>query len=118
MAIATPIAPSTIATRQIKLSRPVARSTPCVSAGLVISIPAITWINLSFGWRSAFVLTGAAGFSWLVLWLWLFRLPREQKTITPAELRHISGDAARGEGSAKTPYLTLLGSRTVWAASS
>ena len=35
IAIATPIAPSTIATRQIRLNNPVARSTPCVSAGLV-----------------------------------------------------------------------------------
>ena len=35
------------------------------------------WLGTGVGWRVAFILTGLAGFLWLVPWLWLYRLPRE-----------------------------------------
>jgi ACS family hexuronate transporter-like MFS transporter len=43
--------------------------------GAVLAVPLITWINISYGWRLAFVLTGALGLVWLVFWLWIYRVP-------------------------------------------
>jgi len=87
-----------------------------VSAGLVISIPAIAWINLTLGWRWAFILTGAAGFSWLLLWLWLYRLPQQHPAVMEEERRYITEDAAASSAqTVRVPYLSLLRSRNVWA---
>ncbi|HEX7115464.1 MAG TPA: MFS transporter [Steroidobacter sp.] len=87
-----------------------------VSAGLVISAPMVAWISLTLGWRWAFVLTGLTGIAWLLIWLWLYRLPQEHPAVTPEELRHITQDSVRSEPQpARTPYLDLLRSRNVWA---
>jgi len=54
--------------------------------GAIIAAPLIVGLYRSFGWRSAFVITGAAGLLWLVAWLWLYRLPAVHPLITPEEL--------------------------------
>ncbi|WP_116810770.1 MFS transporter [Steroidobacter cummioxidans] len=86
-----------------------------VSAGLVISVPIVAWINLTLGWRWAFILTGLVGLVWLVAWLWLYRLPHAHPAVTNEELRHISENAAPVEQVQRTPYVALLRSRNVWA---
>lgn len=88
-----------------------------VSAGLVVSVPIVAWIDIALGWRWAFILTGAVGFCWLFLWLWLYRSPDRHPAVTEAERRYIQEDAAeeaQGRGT-RTPYLKLLLSRNVWA---
>lgn len=90
-----------------------------VSAGLVISVPIVAWINLTLGWQWAFILTGLVGLVWLAAWLWLYRLPREHPAVTDAELSHIHqdvvGDSEQEKRVQRTPYLSLLRSRNVWA---
>jgi len=87
-----------------------------VSAGLVISVPIVTWVSLQLGWQWAFVLTGVTGFVWLAIWLALYRLPQQHSLVTAAELRHITADASDATvESVRVPYLQLLRSRNVWA---
>ena len=43
--------------------------------GATIAPPLIAWLALQYGWRSAFVVTGAAGFVWLAIWLAVYRSP-------------------------------------------
>ncbi|MDY6946264.1 MAG: MFS transporter [Pseudomonadota bacterium] len=89
-----------------------------VSAGLVISVPIVAWINLTLGWRWAFILTGVVGVLWLVVWLWLYRLPQVHPAVTAQELRHITedaGDVPQEKQTQRTAYLSLLRSRNVWA---
>ncbi|WP_129643064.1 MFS transporter [Peristeroidobacter agariperforans] len=43
--------------------------------GATIAPPLIAWLALRYGWRAAFVITGAAGFVWLVVWLFVYRSP-------------------------------------------
>jgi len=85
-----------------------------VSAGLVISVPIVAWINLTLGWRWAFLLTALVGFVWLAAWVSFYRLPRAHPAITAEELRHIGEDVAAPAGT-RTPYSSLLRSRNVWA---
>ncbi len=44
----------------------------------------------------AFILTGAAGFLWLIFWFWLYDPPDKQKRISQAEYDyiHIDDEAA------------------------
>ena len=43
--------------------------------GATIAPPLIAWLALQYGWRAAFVITGAAGFVWLAIWLFVYRNP-------------------------------------------
>lgn len=43
--------------------------------GATIAPPLIGWMALQYGWRAAFIVTGAAGFVWLAVWLLVYRSP-------------------------------------------
>lgn len=43
--------------------------------GATIAPPLIAWLALQYGWRMAFIVTGAAGFVWLAVWLVVYRSP-------------------------------------------
>ena len=43
--------------------------------GATLAPPLIAWLALQYGWRAAFVITGAAGFVWLAVWLLVYRDP-------------------------------------------
>jgi MFS transporter, ACS family, hexuronate transporter len=48
------------------------------------------WVNSLYGhgtgWRMAFLLTGLAGFVWIIPWLLLYRLPRQSRLVSAEEL--------------------------------
>src|SRR6266545_2635708 len=50
--------------------------------GGAVSPPIIAWLALTYGWRSTFVVTGALGFAWLLLWIVLYRVPEQHAWIT------------------------------------
>lgn len=50
--------------------------------GALIAPPALVFLTLHFGWRSAFVISGLLGFLWLPFWWKLLDAPPEQ---SPAE---------------------------------
>jgi ACS family hexuronate transporter-like MFS transporter len=43
--------------------------------GATIAPPLIAWLAIQYGWRAAFVITGAAGFVLLAVWLFVYRSP-------------------------------------------
>lgn len=55
------------------------------------------------GWRVAFIITGAAGLVWLIPWLVIYRLPRENRFLCADELKLIEetspADAAKETGN-------------------
>src|SRR6202035_4940523 len=59
------------------------------NAGAIITPLVVPWIALHWGWRSAFLLTGALGFVWLVFWLLIYRKPEEHPRVSKAELEYI-----------------------------
>ncbi|HTU09913.1 MAG TPA: MFS transporter [Allosphingosinicella sp.] len=66
-----------------------------------------------FGWRVAFLVTGALVFVWLIVWWKIYRSPREKTNLSAAELAHIESDPADTPG--KVPWLSLLRHRQTWA---
>ncbi len=44
-----------------------------LSVGSIAAPVLATWFALRYGWRSAFFVTGALGFVWIPLWLWVSR---------------------------------------------
>jgi ACS family hexuronate transporter-like MFS transporter len=55
------------------------------------------------------------GFVWLAFWLVLYRLPEKHPALTQRERELIETGEDRTVTAAPVPYLSLLGSRSVWA---
>jgi len=87
------------------------------SLGAVIAPPLISWIIISYGWRKAFLITGALGFFWLIAWLYLYHTPERHPRISAKELseikegRPISGEATGSE----LRWVDLFRYRQLWA---
>src|SRR5215471_9235029 len=73
----------------------------------------VPWIQSNYGWRAAFLVTGALGFIWLVAWWAIYRVPEEHSRVSKAELEYIHSDAP--EPPAKIPWLQLIPHPQTWA---
>ena len=69
--------------------------------GAIITPLLVPWIALRWGWRWAFVGTGALGLLWLLLWIPLYRNAPHDRDASVA--------------NAKVPWVSLFGHRQTWA---
>ncbi|MEI6419950.1 MAG: MFS transporter, partial [Sphingomonadales bacterium] len=83
------------------------------NVGAIITPLVVPALTLAYGWRSAFVITGAASLVWLVLWLGLYRRPAEQPRLSAEEMAWITQDPA--DPITPLPWKRLLGVRETWA---
>lgn len=84
------------------------------AAGAIIATPLVVWLYLHWGWRSAFVITGAFGLVWMVAWLAIYHLPQQHPWITDAE-RALIVAAEPAAGIARTTnWIGLLRLRETW----
>ena len=70
------------------------------NTGAILTPLLVPWIALTWGWRSAFVITGALGLLWLLLWIPLYRN-------APGSDTSVAG--------ARVPWVSLFGHRQTWA---
>ncbi|MBV9850590.1 MAG: MFS transporter [Armatimonadetes bacterium] len=83
------------------------------NVGAVVAPLVVPWVTLRYGWPWAFVLTGAFGFAWLLLWLPLYSRPEDQPRVSAAEMAHIRSDPP--EAGTPIPWARLLPHRQTWA---
>ena len=83
------------------------------NVGAVIAPLAVPWIAVTYGWRWAFILTGAVGLLWLLFWLPMYDHPDRHPRVTPAELALIRSDP--DDPAQRIPWLRLLPHRQTWA---
>src|SRR3569832_1070834 len=57
--------------------------------GALVTPLVVPTITIAWGWRAAFIVTGARGFIWLLAWLALYRRPEEHPSLLKAELEYI-----------------------------
>ena len=81
--------------------------------GAILTPLIAPFLVMWFGWRVAFLFTGAIVFIWLVFWWTIYRRPREKKNLSEAELAYIESDPADAPGEVK--WLPLLRHRQTWA---
>ncbi|HSC45879.1 MAG TPA: MFS transporter [Candidatus Acidoferrum sp.] len=82
------------------------------SVGAMLTPLFVPWIAEHLGWRWAFVITGALGFAWLLVWLAVYRKPEEHPQCTAEELALIQSDPIVAAG--KIPWARLLPLRQTW----
>ncbi len=83
------------------------------NVGAIITPLVVPALTLAYGWRTAFVVTGAVSLIWLVAWVAIYRRPREQKRVSAAELAWIESDPA--DPSTPMPWAKIAGIRETWA---
>lgn len=76
--------------------------------GSTLAVPVIGAISLYFGWRAAFIVSGALGFAWLPLWWWLYHKPEDHRHISDEERALITADRTLSEASASPPPMSVL----------
>jgi len=86
------------------------------SIGVVLALILTPMILSSHGWHEVFWITGGIGLVWVVLWLWLYELPRRQKRITEKELALIEEDGEEvAENAPKVKWISLFRKPQTWA---
>ena len=83
------------------------------NAGATIAPLVVPWMAMHFGWRSAFLLTGAFSAIWIACWLTIYRSPNEDKKLSAAELKYILSDPA--EPAVHLSWSHLIAHRQTWA---
>ena len=84
------------------------------STGAILAPPLIVLIFTQWGWRTAFVVTGATGFLWLYFWLRWYWVPARHPRVTSEERALI--ESAPGRPSRRpVRWAQLFGFRQTWA---
>lgn len=81
--------------------------------GAIIAPAIVPWLALNWGWQWAFVITGAIGFFWVILWVTLYRPVENHPKLSAAELAWIRSDPA--EPITPVSWLRLMRLRQTWA---
>jgi len=84
------------------------------NVGSTVTPLIVPWLTFRYGWRMAFIATGAFGLVWIAAWLALYRKPEESSLVSPQELQYIHSDAEDPAG-ASVPWRKLIGLRQAWA---
>jgi MFS transporter, ACS family, hexuronate transporter len=71
------------------------------NVGAILTPLLVPWLTVQYGWRFAFIATGALGIVWIVAWVAVYRPPEPS--------------VAAEEKGPDIPWISLLGYREVWA---
>jgi MFS family permease len=87
------------------------------SLGLALGAPAVAWLIDALSWRWSFIITGAVGFAWVLLWFALVSTPEKTRWLPQAEREQIL--AGRDAGVAPPShggvgYLGLIRCPAMW----
>jgi MFS transporter, ACS family, hexuronate transporter len=90
------------------------------AVGAIVATPILVFMQLHYGWKQTFLVTGGLGFAWLVAWLQFFRTPDRHPWLTEEEKKVITANEAGAENQKTTargalPIRELLRYRQVWA---
>ncbi len=85
--------------------------------GALVTPLVVPWITHRYGWRMAFIATGALGFVWIGCWLALYHRPQDDARLSAVELAHIQSDPPDQNATPNTavPWRTMLRLPQAWA---
>jgi ACS family hexuronate transporter-like MFS transporter len=64
------------------------------NVGAILAPLTVPWIAVVWDWQTAFILVGAIGFIWMVLWAIFYDKPEKQRRLGAAEFVYINSDAS------------------------
>ena len=92
--------------------------------GLGFLTPLLSWIDVTWGWRAVFAVTGVVGLTWSAAWFFLYRDPANFPGVNQAEIDHIAANGGIPDLSQRlnlqkkrfawSDLKVVLGSRKLW----
>ena len=85
-------------------------------AGRALALPLVAWLISARDWETSFVVTGALGLVWVVIWLMFYRDPEAKQGLDETERQNLLEDRKMVISSPdeKIKLRTLFRHRTVW----
>jgi MFS transporter, ACS family, hexuronate transporter len=90
--------------------------------GAIVAPLTVPWIAVKLGWQWAFILTGAVGFIWIILWIFVYEIPAKNKRLSKQEFDYINSDLdesaatlATDDKAPKVTWYKLSGFKQTWA---
>jgi len=85
------------------------------NVGAIVAPLAVPAMVSVWGWQTAFIVTGAIGFLWIIFWFILYEVPEKHKRLSKAELAYINSDSGeREEPQEPVKWSKLLKYRQTW----
>jgi ACS family hexuronate transporter-like MFS transporter len=84
------------------------------NVGVILASLLVPLAVRSFGWHSAFLITGIFSAAWIVMWFFKYQKPADHPALSAAELAYINQDPPEKPGPS-TPWVKLFGIRQTWA---
>ncbi len=82
--------------------------------GAILAPLLVPVVYANFGWRAAFLFTGSLSFTFVILWMLVYREPERHPRLSAEELAHIRSDQ-EGISTDTVPYSKVLRHRAAWA---
>jgi ACS family glucarate transporter-like MFS transporter len=86
--------------------------------GAATSLPITAWLIVTTGWRAAFMISGAVGLIWALVWWFYYDEPEKHKYMNAAELKYIRDGQVKREGMGGVQpmkWYDLLRYRNIWS---
>jgi ACS family hexuronate transporter-like MFS transporter len=83
------------------------------NVGATVAPILVPWLTVVYGWQSAFLVTGAIGLLWLLLWVPLYGRPEHHPRVSAAELAYIKSEP--DDPPQRASWRELLRHRQMWA---
>jgi len=85
------------------------------SVGSMLAPPLVVWAILHYNWQSAFVITGALGLVWVVLWMLFYHPPATHPALSPQEREYIVSGQEKSLAAGVRPSIpSILKQRNFW----
>ncbi len=82
--------------------------------GAAFAAPMVAWVALNLGWRYTFVVGAVLSIIWVVLWLFVYRVPQRHPWVTSDELALIEENQPPKAAPKAVSTLRILGTREAW----
>jgi len=87
--------------------------------GAIIAPLTVPFIAVEWGWKWAFIITGAIGLIWLIFWFLVYEVPKKHKKLLKAEFDYIHSDLDEKIDETvvqeKVSWIKLLSFKQTWA---
>jgi ACS family hexuronate transporter-like MFS transporter len=86
------------------------------SVGSMLAPPLVAWAILVYNWRMAFVITGALGLIWVVLWLLFYESPEKHRALSDTERNYIVSGQEKflASDGTRPSFLKIFRDRNFW----
>jgi MFS transporter, ACS family, hexuronate transporter len=86
------------------------------NVGAILAPFLVAWLLKVSTWHAPFFIAGCAGFLWVIIWWFCYRIPEKHKFVSQVELAWIRSDPVSPEESAlPVPWLKLFAYPQAWS---